>query len=93
MTLEEQFLKETGTPTINSQGEPDIDFIDWLKKKLTSKREDQRFEAAKTAMQGLLANPIYNNPNEKHNMVTVPHLTLAAKHYADALMQALEGEA
>ncbi len=38
------------------------------------------------AMQGLLANNIYHNPNEKHNMITVPNLVATAVSYADALI-------
>ncbi len=41
---------------------------------------------AAMAMQGLLANNIYHNPNEKSNMVSVPNLAKAATDYADALI-------
>lgn len=41
------------------------------------------------AMQGLLSNPVYNNPNEKSKMVSVPNLTKAAICYADALIEEL----
>ncbi len=32
MKLREQFEKETGTPWTNKQGEPDIDYVEWLEK-------------------------------------------------------------
>jgi hypothetical protein len=34
MDLREQFEKETGTRWINSQNEPDIDYVCWLETKL-----------------------------------------------------------
>lgn len=33
--LKEQFYNETGTKAINSQGEPDIDYVAWLESKVT----------------------------------------------------------
>lgn len=38
------------------------------------------------AMQGLLANPIYHNPDQRHNMVSVPALCSAAVLYAEMLI-------
>ena len=34
--LRNQFTKETGEERINSQGEPDIDYVDWLENKILS---------------------------------------------------------
>ena len=34
INLKEEFEKETETPWINSQGEPDIDYVDWLEAKI-----------------------------------------------------------
>jgi hypothetical protein len=31
--LKQQFLEETGMNWLNSQGEPDIDYVAWLEKK------------------------------------------------------------
>lgn len=41
------------------------------------------------AMQGLLANPIVNNPNEKHKMITTENLSKSALSYADAIINEL----
>ena len=32
--LAKEFFNETGTLTINSQGEPDIDYVQWLENRL-----------------------------------------------------------
>jgi hypothetical protein len=53
--------------------------------KWTTKRE--RF--AESAMIGLLSNPVYHNPNEKHKMVSVSDLSETAVCYADALIKSL----
>lgn len=42
------------------------------------------------AMQGLLANTIYHNPNERAKMITVSALVETAVNYADALLEELE---
>lgn len=34
--LKNKFEEETGVPWINSQGEPDIDYVTWLEKNLIS---------------------------------------------------------
>lgn len=47
-----------------------------------SKRELGAF----MCLQGLLANPVYNNPDLKHKMVTVPDAAKCALDYADALL-------
>lgn len=41
---------------------------------------------AAMAMQGLLANSVYHNPEMKHKMIAVPALAEAACKYADALI-------
>lgn len=51
-----------------------------------TKRE---YFAAK-AMQGLLSNNIYHNPNEKHEMISVYDLSRAAIDYADELLKQLD---
>lgn len=45
---------------------------------------------AAMCLQGLLANPVYNNPNLRHTMVTVPDTAACALSYADALLTQLE---
>lgn len=39
MTLQEQFELETGIKAINSQGEPDIDYMAWLEEKAEPKEK------------------------------------------------------
>jgi len=34
--LSEQLFKETGVPAVNSQGEPDIEYVNWLEAKVDS---------------------------------------------------------
>ncbi len=42
------------------------------------------------AMQGLLSNNIYHNPNEKHKMVKTSDLSSCAVSYSDALINQLK---
>jgi hypothetical protein len=37
--IRREFFKETGTPVINSQGEPDVDYVDWLEAKIINATE------------------------------------------------------
>jgi hypothetical protein len=45
---------------------------------------------AMAAMQGLLSNPVYHNPELRHKMVTVPALAETAIVYADELLKQLD---
>jgi len=47
---------------------------------------------AAMAMQGLLANNIYHNPNEKHKMIRADALAETACHYSDALLTQLSNK-
>ncbi len=35
--LKQQFYNESGTEWVNSQGEPDIDYVQWLENKIINK--------------------------------------------------------
>lgn len=78
----------TATPSLKQGGaqsrENDFDYMEQGATGLTIR---QYFAAM--AMQGLLANNTYHNPNEKHNMITVPALAETAVVYADALIAEL----
>lgn len=50
----------------------------------------ERTLIAAMCLQGLLANPEYNNPRLKHNMVTVSDTAKTALNYADALFTHLQ---
>lgn len=62
---------------------------DGLREKVIDGLTKREYFAA-MAMQGLLANPVYHNPDKRFKMVTVDALTDCAIGYADALLNQLD---